>query len=241
VYLRFRSLKRKEAEKTVLAGKIGQLEQMALRSQMNPHFIFNSLNSIQQYVIDKDILGANEFITQFSRLIRLTLDLSTKPEISLALEIKYITTYLELEKKRFENKFCYEIILDDDQINKDDYFIPPMILQPYLENCVRHGMRYKKDASGKILISFVVNSEYLVCNIEDNGIGRKQAFEFKSIVPVEYQSKGMTMTARRIDLFNKTHGASTLINIEDLEDQNKVPTGTRVVINFPLQEVYRPI
>ncbi|MBS1597639.1 MAG: histidine kinase [Bacteroidetes bacterium] len=239
VYLRIQSLKKKEAQKTILAAKLSELEQMALRSQMNPHFIFNSLNSIQQYVIDKDILGANEFITQFSRLIRLTLDLSSKHDISLQQEIAYISTYLELEKKRFENKFVYEIQVDP-KINDEDYFIPPMILQPYIENSVRHGMRYKKDANGKIKISFHTDTKYLVCNIEDNGIGRKQALQFKSIIPVEYQSKGMTLTARRIEVFNTTHEASIKINIEDPEDHNHMPVGTKVTIQFPLQEVHRP-
>ncbi|MBS1597638.1 MAG: histidine kinase [Bacteroidetes bacterium] len=239
VYLRIQNLKKKEAQKTILAAKLSELEQMALRSQMNPHFIFNSLNSIQQYVIDKDILGANEFITQFSRLIRLTLDYSSKQDISLEQEIVYVSTYLELEKKRFENKFVYEILVDP-KINREDYFIPPMILQPYIENSVRHGMRYKKDANGKIKISFHADAKYLVCNIEDNGIGRKQALQFKSIIPVEYQSKGMTLTARRIEVFNTTHEASIKINIEDPEDHNHTPVGTKVTIQFPLQEAYRP-
>ena len=223
----------------MFAAKLSELEQMALRSQMNPHFIFNSLNSIQQYVIDKDILGANEFITQFSRLIRLTLDHSAKLDISLEQEVVYLSTYLELEKKRFENKFNYTINTDP-EINTEDYFIPPMILQPYVENSVRHGMRYKKDNEGKIVISFHTASGYLICNIEDNGIGRKQARQFKSIAPMEYQSKGMTLTARRIEVFNSTHASSIGINIEDMEDYSRKPAGTKVTIKFPIKEAHRP-
>lgn len=239
LYLRIQNLKKKESQKTMFAAKLSELEQMALRSQMNPHFIFNSLNSIQQYVIDKDILGANEFITQFSRLIRLTLDHSAKLDISLEQEVVYLSTYLELEKKRFENKFNYTINTDP-EINTEDYFIPPMILQPYVENSVRHGMRYKKDNEGKIVISFHTDSGYLICNIEDNGIGRKQARQFKSIAPMEYQSKGMTLTARRIEVFNTAHEASIGINIEDMEDYSRNPAGTKVTVRFPMKEAHRP-
>jgi len=239
VYLRVKSFKRKVTQRTLLAEKIAVLEQMALRSQMNPHFIFNSLNSIQQYVIDKDILGANEFITEFSRLIRLTLDLSSKPEVSIEQEVVYLSTYLELEKKRFENKFTYTIHVEP-EISAADHFIPTMILQPYVENSVRHGMRYKKDNEGKITISFYKDSDYLVCNIEDNGIGRKQALQFKSIAPMEYQSKGMSLTARRIEVFNTTHEASIEITIEDIEGSFHKPAGTKVIIKFPLKETHRP-
>jgi ligand-binding sensor domain-containing protein len=235
VYLRIKNLKKSAEQKMVLTRRVGELEQMALKSQMNPHFIFNSLNSIQQYVIDKDIVGANEFITQFSRLIRLTLDISSKLSISLAEEITYISTYLELEKKRFENKFVYDIVVSGN-IDTENHFIPPMILQPYIENAVRHGMRYKKDADGKILISVNKNDQHLICSIEDNGIGRKQAGKFKSSMAVEYQSKGMTLTAKRIEVFNKTHAAPVLIDIKDLENDEQEPKGTKIAIYFPLRE-----
>lgn len=233
-YLRIRKLKMNAEQKMILTKKVAELEQMALKSQMNPHFIFNSLNSIQQYVIDKDILGANEFITQFSRLIRLTLDISSKLSISLDEELIYISTYLELEKKRFENKFMYQIVVG---VNVDtlDFFIPPMILQPYIENAIRHGMRYRNDNDGRILISISKNEEYLICSIEDNGIGRKRAMQLKSSVPIEYQSKGMTLTAKRIEIFNTMHPESILVDINDLENDRQEPSGTRITIYFPLQ------
>ena len=107
LHFRVGRVRKKETEKTRVAARMSELEQMALRSQMNPHFIFNCLNSIQQYVMDKDAAGANEFITNFSRLVRQTLDISAKSRISLAEEIQYISTYLELEKTRYEDKFAY--------------------------------------------------------------------------------------------------------------------------------------
>jgi len=228
-------IKRRENEKSETLRKISELEQMALKSQMNPHFIFNCLNSIQHYVIDKDIIGVNDFISKFSRLIRLTLDNSSKTDISLAEETDYIKTYLELEQKRFEGKFSFEIIQEG--INYNDYFIPPMILQPFVENAVRHGVRYRNDGQGKIIVKINKEVEYLICSIRDNGIGRKLSWENKSKNPVEYQSKGMELTSRRIAMFNMAHASKISIRINDLEGENQKPVGTEVVVWFPLKEV----
>jgi LytS/YehU family sensor histidine kinase len=121
---------------------------MALKAQMNPHFIFNCLHSIQQFVIDKDTRGANKFITDFARLIRLTLDISSQQKISLADEINYLSTYLELEKSKYEDKFNYEVEVEKG-IGEEGCFIPAMILQPYVENSVRHGIYYRTDKDGR--------------------------------------------------------------------------------------------
>lgn len=235
---RVNRIKRREDEKSGTTKKIAELEQMALKSQMNPHFIFNCLNSIQHYVIDKDIVGANDFISKFSRLIRLTLDNSSKTDIRLADEIDYIRTYMELEQKRFEDKFIFEIVSNG--INTQDYFIPPMILQPYIENAIRHGVRYRGDGKGKIMIKMEKSADHLVCCIIDNGIGRKLSQEYKSKNPIEYQSKGMQLTAKRIEMFNKLHVSKISIKINDLEDDvHHEPLGTEVVICFPLHEVQK--
>jgi two-component sensor histidine kinase len=234
---RIRAIRKKEAENSESVRRIAELEQMALKSQMNPHFIFNCLNSIQHYVIDKDIVGANEFISNFSRLIRLTLDNSSKTDISIADEISYISAYLQLEQKRFEDKFDFEIISDPEVNN--DYFIPSMILQPYVENAIRHGIRYRDDKKGKIIIKFEKNGEYMICTVSDNGIGRKLSFQLKSKNPIEYQSKGMQLTASRIDMFNKIHPSKIIIQIHDLEDEQNNPLGTEVAIYFPLVEIQK--
>jgi LytS/YehU family sensor histidine kinase len=210
---------------------------MALKAQMNPHFIFNSLNSVQQYVIDKDLLGANKFITEFSRLIRLTLDISSKTRISIYEEISYLATYLELEKTKFEDKFSYTVVAGP-EIDASDWFIPPMILQPYVENSIRHGVRYRHDKAGHIRVSFRLDEQYLVCQVEDNGVGRKKAGQYKSEIPIEYQSKGMTLTAKRIEMLNKNSASPVLIEIEDLETNN-IPAGTRVTLRFPLDSAGR--
>lgn len=233
---RVKVIRRQENEKNNVRKRMAALEQLALKSQMNPHFIFNSLNAIQQYVMDKDVAGANKFITGFSRLIRQTLDISSKHEISLSEEMRYLSTYLELEKMRFEDKFVYEVVVDA-SVNPDECFIPPMILQPFVENCVRHGIRYRKDDKGRISLRFQRSGNSLDCIIEDNGVGRKTAGIHKSANPIEYQSKGISLTSDRIELLNRNAGQPIRINIYDLENGTGQSEGTRVVLSFPLQPI----
>ncbi len=237
VHARIKRVRRQNDEKLQINNRMAELEQMALKAQMNPHFIFNSLNSVQQYVIDKDVLGANKFITEFSRLIRLTLDISSKTRINIYEEISYLATYLELEKTKFEDKFSYSVVAAPD-IATFDLFIPPMILQPYVENSIRHGVRYRNDKEGHIRVSFSLDQQYLICQVEDNGVGRKKAGQYKSEIPIEYQSKGMTLTAKRIEMLNKSSVTPVLIEIEDLAINN-IPAGTRVTLWFPLESASR--
>jgi len=237
VNARIKRVRRQNDEKMQINNRMAELEQMALKAQMNPHFIFNSLNSVQQYVIDKDLLGANKFITDFSRLIRLTLDISSRTRINIYEEISYLATYLELEKTKFEDKFSYTVAVAPD-IDPFDWFIPPMILQPYVENSIRHGVRYRNDKEGHIRVSFTLDQQYLICQVEDNGVGRKKAGQYKSEIPIEYQSKGMTLTAKRIEMLNKNSATPVLIEIEDLETNN-IPAGTRVTLRFPLDSAGR--
>ena len=229
---RIRQVRLREKEKSLLREQISSLEQMALKAQMNPHFIFNSLNSIQQYVVDKDIIGANKYIAGFSRLIRLTLDNSSKPEISIAEEIKYLTQYLELEKMRTDNKFLYSINIPE-KILRDDYRISPMLLQPFLENSIRHGIRYRNDSNGHIKIDVTNYEQGLRFIIEDNGVGRETAGLYKSMSPIEYQSKGISLTEQRINLMNRNRKEKIEIAVKDVKDNENTIIGTRVVIKYP--------
>jgi len=233
VWIIVRRIRRREQEKTSINKRIGDLEQLARKAQMNPHFIFNSLNSIQQYVMDADITGANKFISGFSRLIRQTLDFSSKPEISLEQELDYLSNYLELEKTRLENAFGWSVSVAAD-VNTAEYHIPPMILQPFVENSVRHGLRFRRDRNGIVSIHIKRENNYLVCVLEDNGIGRKAALKLKSVNVIEYQSKGMSLTAERIAMLNKDNPNKITMEIEDLEDGQHNALGTRVTINFPI-------
>jgi ligand-binding sensor domain-containing protein len=233
VLLIIRRIRRREEEKTAISRRIAELEQLSRKAQMNPHFIFNSLNSIQQYVMDSDLAGANKFISGFSRLIRQTLDFSSKPEISLEEELDYLTNYLEIEKTRLENAFSWAVSIDD-TVDPAAYYIPPMILQPFVENSVRHGLRYRRDKKGMVTITVKHEGDHLVCILEDNGIGRKAAMRYKSVSPINYQSKGLSLTADRMAMYNQVHVKKISMQIDDLEDDQQNALGTRVTINFPV-------
>ena len=228
---RIRQVRLKEREKNILREKISLQEQMALKAQMNPHFIFNSLNSIQHYVVDKDIVGANKYIAGFSRLIRLTLDNSSKQEISIEEEIKYLSQYLEMEKMRMGNKFNYSIHVDE-KVLYNGQGISPMILQPFVENCIRHGIRYRNDSNGHIKIEVIQYEKGLKFIIEDNGVGRYIAETFKSKSPIEYQSKGISLTNQRIELMNRNRKEKIEMVMTDVECDGAV-AGTRVIIIYP--------
>ena len=230
---RIQAIRKKEIEKANIAMRIAELEQMALRSQMNPHFIFNCLNSIQIYVMDKDVLGANEFITNFSHLIRQTLAISARSQISLREEIGYLSTYLELEKQRFEDKFVYTITVSPG-LDQHAYALPPMILQPYVENALHHGITHRSDNNGRIAISIACEAGELLCTIEDNGVGRKRAAQYKSRQSHRYPSQGMDLTARRIEMLNATRRRPISVIIEDLGNADEAPGGTCVRIRFPV-------
>lgn len=230
---RINVIKARQARHEELQQKISVSEQMALKAQMNPHFIFNSLNSIQQYVIDSDVEGANEFITGFSRLIRQTLEFSSKELISLEEEVSYLTTYLKLEKARMESKFVYEVDVQTDQ-PASQLEMPPLLLQPYVENALRHGIRYLKGDDGLIRLTFYERVGMLECIIEDNGIGRNKAMELKAVNPIEYQSRGMSLTAERIALLNEGKEQKIQVIIEDLLNSEGKAAGTRIKVLFPV-------
>jgi hypothetical protein len=229
LFFRYRigAVRKKAKEQAALNQRIADLEQKALRSQMNPHFIFNSLNSIQQYVAERDITGANNFITDFSRLIRMTLDLSTNTFINMSDEIDYINTYLKVEKTRLENQFDYSITIDD-TLNLHGIYVPPLLLQPYVENSIRHGIKYKKDNKGMINISVQRKEADILVSIEDNGIGRQAAQQYKTKYHIQYQSKGMSINNDRIDILNTHNDKKIKIFIHDLYDCLHQAAGTRV-------------
>jgi len=231
LFFRYRigNVRKKAKEQAMLNQRIADLEQKALRSQMNPHFIFNSLNSIQQYVAERDITGANNFITDFSRLIRMTLDLSTNTFINMSDEIEYITTYLKIEKTRLENHFDYSINIDN-SLHLHEIYVPPLLLQPYVENSIRHGIKYKKQNKGMISICVQRKDTAILVSIEDNGIGREAAQQYKSQYHIQYQSKGMSINNDRIDILNSYNHKKIKVLINDLYDSRHEAAGTRVNI-----------
>lgn len=239
VRYRVQKVRREEAEKTAMRRRMAELEQSALKAQMNPHFIFNSLHSIQQYVMDNDVTGANKYISDFARLIRLTLDISPKAKITLQEEIDYLSTYLELEKTKFNEKFTYAV--DASGIaNTDSLFVPAMLLQPFVENSIRHGVFYRRDKKGVITVSFRLNENHLECTVEDNGVGLKGSQKLK--IGSSHQSKGIDLIMRRIEMLNKILTEPVIARLEELDETKRdgAYPGTRVTISMPLQDVLKP-
>ncbi|HVS95502.1 MAG TPA: histidine kinase, partial [Puia sp.] len=233
VTLRIRRIRRRHEERERVAQRMAELESTALQSQMNPHFIFNCLNSIQQYILDHEGLTANKYLTGFARIIRATLHNSSKAFIPLREEIDYLSTYLSLEKLRFKEKMDFTIE-PDPGLDTNLYVIPPMLIQPFVENSMRHGLRHKTDGKGRILVRFSHLGNNLVVVVEDNGIGRKRAAGYKTREHIEYQSRGMSLTADRIRLINAKYNKSIQIEVADLEDGAGRPSGTRVTLRFPI-------
>ncbi|GEM_PF-1623625 len=210
-----------------------ELELRTLQLQMNPHFIFNALNSIQSYVVHNEIITANSYLTKFAHLIRLFLDSSRSKFISLNEEIRLLTFYMELEKLRFENKFDFEISVSPD-VNRYQE-IPTMILQPFVENAINHGLRYKS-SKGKLNINFYFSSDFLICMIEDNGVGRKNANKIQSRSKNGYQSQGLKITAERLTTYSKINGTNIIFSIDDRikgSDNPDEEVGTVIEIKFP--------
>ena len=197
---------------------------------MNPHFIFNSLNSIQQYVFAGDAVEANHFITNFSSLVRQTLYISGKKFITLTEEIKYLESYLTLERIKYENAFNFQII--SNEITRENILVPPLLLQPFIENSIRHGVLNLKKECGKIFINFWVENNSLFCFLEDNGIGRENARKLQNNKINDHRSKGMELVQKRIENLNSIYNVNIAVSIEDIIEKNK--TGTRIKIQLPL-------
>lgn len=230
---RIKKIRKDENEKLVTQKRLSELEQMAFRSQMNPHFIFNCLNSIQQYIFNKSVLDANRFITEFSSLIRQTLDLSSKKFISLEEEVKYLTTYLRLEHTRFDKNFDYEVVTESGLV-LDQLFLPPLLIQPFVENSIRHGIRNLMGGRGNIAIRFYIKNGYLVCVVEDNGIGIEASLKLRGDNIIEHQSKGMLLIRKRIEALNTENDNQIMIEVDNAYTKEE-QKGTRITIKLPLE------
>lgn len=233
VYLRTKSVKRKEQQRAIITEKMSEFEMKALRAQMNPHFIFNAINSIQNYMLDSNIDAALNYLSDFAKLIRLTLDNVSKKRISLDEELNYLKYYLNLEQMRFDKVFETQIILPP-EFENSKIIIPAMILQPYIENSIKHGFVFKENG-GKIKLEFqITNDNFLKCIIEDNGIGRKKAQELNKSKK-DNKSKGTFITNERLSLLNQTQPRKGYkVEIIDLYDKYDLACGTRVEIFIPL-------
>lgn len=203
----------------------------SLRSQMNPHFIFNALNSVNQFISRNDERAANKFLSEFSRLMRLVLEHSQEDFISLLKEEEIVSLYLRLEHYRFRDKFDYEILIDEN-INKDSVLVPPMLIQPYIENAVWHGLRYR-DAKGFLSVRINANEREIVVEITDNGIGRKRSAELKTENQKLQQSTGLKNIRERLGILNAVYKCDYRVHIEDLPANS----GTRVTLHIPVEKM----
>lgn len=220
-------IRKEEKLKTEFNKRLADVEMTALRAQMNPHFLFNCLNSINRFIVRNDAETASSYLTKFSRLIRLILQNSKSPTIALKNELEALKLYIDMEELRFENRFDYHIHVDDD-IEVEYVEVPPLLLQPYVENAIWHGLMHKK-AKGKLTIEITKEGKRLQCMIEDNGIGRRKAQELKSKSATRDKSMGMKITTDRLNLYQK----QTEVQVIDLLDENGDPSGTRVILGMP--------
>lgn len=222
-----------ERTKTDLEHQATELEMQALRAQMNPHFIFNSLNSINRFILQNNKLQASEYLTKFSRLIRLILQNSQAPLISLESELESLQLYLDLEAARFDHKFDYEIKIAKD-LDISVIKVPPLIIQPYAENAIWHGFMPKED-KGHLIIELFEEEDMLYCKITDDGVGRKKASEIKSKSASPHKSVGMRITADRIAILQQKNHSNSYVSISDLVLPNESSAGTEVLLKIPLQ------
>ncbi|MBS1610962.1 MAG: histidine kinase, partial [Bacteroidetes bacterium] len=217
-------------ENNTLKQRSSELEMQALRAQMNPHFIFNSLNSINMFILENNRLQASEYLSKFSKLIRLILQNSQEAFIALEKELEALQLYMELESLRFENKFNYKINVAGD-LDVTSIKVPPLIIQPYVENAIWHGLIHKKE-KGNLEVRVEIKDKTIYYTIKDDGVGRKKAEEFKSKSAVKQKSMGMRITADRIALLKQHNQTSIIIN--DLTLENGNAGGTEVQIEIPV-------
>jgi ligand-binding sensor domain-containing protein len=215
---------RKEAG---LKQKMAEAEMMALRAQMNPHFIFNSLNSIDNLIQTDQKEKATLYLSKFAKLLRAILENSKHELIPCWKDLETLQLYLELEKLRWDKKFISEVIVDD-KIFQGDYKVPPMVIQPFVENAIHHGLLNKEEDDRKLFVSIKPEDGYLKYVIEDNGVGRTKAEEYKKMNRPAHNSMGLQITTQRIHLFNQEENGS--VKITDLYNDQQQPAGTKVEI-----------
>ena len=211
------------------------LEQKLLRSQMNPHFIFNTLAAIQKYIYDKSSLLATDYLGRFTKLMRFILQSSAVEQIKLEDEITFLDNYIKLQALRFDNKFAYEIETDP-EIESDEMMISPMLIQPFVENAVEHGLR-PIEKGGMLQIRLNLDGDYINVEVEDNGVGREAARKMNEQKRPGHKSMAMNITKERLAYLNKKSNRNINFKVIDLSDKSGKPIGTRVILNIPFTYV----
>jgi len=218
-------------EKLELQNQVSIKEISALRAQMNPHFIFNSLNSIQHLILNNDVISAVKYLSKFGNFTRSILESSIETKVTLTDEIKLLFSYLELESLRFNNTFIYNINTSEN-CDADAIEIPILLIQPYVENAIIHGLMLKKYGKRLLDINFKIQDDCLICEIEDNGIGRMASKKKNSIIKKQIKSRGMEITEKRLKLLGKNCSEKGTVEIVDKFNENGTPKGTKVIIRI---------
>lgn len=222
---------RKKRSESVFKQKIAETQMQALQSQMNPHFIFNSLNSIENFMMQNEKRLASDYLNKFARLIRTILDSSRNEVLPLLKDMEAIQLYIDLQQLRFNNKFSYKTIIDP-VLQNGDYKAPPLIIQPYVENAIEHGIAHSEREDLKLIVTVKLVGDFIQYIIEDNGIGRLQSAAYNSQNKPYHKSVGLKITENRIHIFNGHQGNHDNIVITDLYDEAGDAAGTRVSIKI---------
>lgn len=218
-----------------IARRLVELEGQALRSQMNPHFIFNSLNAVHDFIADSDQRSAHLYLSRFAKLIRTILDHSRRTLVTLDDEIETLKLYIQLEQMRFEGKFEYEFQVEE-YLDVGVIKVAPMIIQPYVENAIRHGIMNRTDSAGKLTLRIFTEGNELVCCIEDNGVGRVASAQINQKHDTKHKSYAMEITHERLTQLNTLGKDKGRVEVEDLIDDNGMALGTRVTVRFYLED-----
>ena len=215
-----------EKKHAELLRRTSELEMQALRAQMNPHFIFNCLSSINRFILKNETEAASDYLTRFSRLIRMVLVHSQEPLITVEDELEILRLYLDMEQLRFKDAFDYKIIFTN-RVDTGSVFIPSLLLQPFCENAIWHGLMHK-EKKGNLQVALSMEDHVLHCTITDDGIGRKMAAEMNSKSTEKNKSLGLKITRERLALLNGEKGITTSYEISDIQDEEGNVAGTRV-------------
>jgi ligand-binding sensor domain-containing protein len=230
--IRIQNIRKKQKEEFDRKVEISKIELKALRAQMNPHFVFNSLNSIQHYILNSKSSEAAKYLNKFAKLIRIILSNSEKAMVTVNEDVESLNLYLELESMRFDGKFDYSINVDK-SVDGDYDEIPPMLMQPYIENAILHGLN-PKETKGHLKIDIFIKNNYIVCRISDDGIGRVKSGEIKRTTPSNaHKSLGMKITSERVRILNDINKSDLSVSVTDLQDANGNSAGTMVELYIP--------
>ena len=223
--------KEKELLRLSYEKKIAVVEMNTLRAQMNPHFIFNSLNSINTFILKNDQENATDYLSKFAQLVRLILDNSRNEWVLLENELKALKLYIELETLRFDKAFTYSIRIAPDVLISQA-IVPPLIIQPYVENAIWHGLLHRKKPGGTIAIDIWKENNELMMQITDNGVGRAKASKLESNKNTQHKSHGMKITAERLAIVNEVYKVNAAVMVTDFPGTVKQASGTKVLLTI---------